>query len=193
MTTSETVKCACCGAAAACVGVYEDPAGAPAPACDGCCGHGNEDGWCVSLDSADGRELVAQLGPVATVADLRPVVAAFAMAMERRLRANAGKGPRAAWRRVAPAWLLARACDEFSELVAELAVGAPGADAAAHAGDRVRDAAGLLRTVAALEGGAVAEPARALGEAADAACMLLMFADAVDALGAPDDAAGAPG
>jgi hypothetical protein len=28
-----------------CFGRYEDE-GPPAPACDRCCGHGNEDGWC---------------------------------------------------------------------------------------------------------------------------------------------------
>jgi hypothetical protein len=26
----------------------------PAPACDECCGHGCEDGWCVHFDDADG-------------------------------------------------------------------------------------------------------------------------------------------
>lgn len=40
--------CANCGKPATCYGAYEDcPAGF---ACDECCGHGNEDGWCVPLN-----------------------------------------------------------------------------------------------------------------------------------------------
>ena len=31
---------------ASCFGVYEDPSQDVGPACDECCGHGNEDGWC---------------------------------------------------------------------------------------------------------------------------------------------------
>jgi hypothetical protein len=47
-----------CGHAATCIGSYE---GSPlAPGCDGCCGHGNEDGWCVSVENErHARELVA--------------------------------------------------------------------------------------------------------------------------------------
>lgn len=37
-----------------------------------------------------------------TLADVRPSVAAFAVAMEAKLRANAAKGGRADWRRAAP-------------------------------------------------------------------------------------------
>ena len=40
-------KCAHCGEKAACVGSY---CGQPIePACNGCCGHGNEDGFCEPL------------------------------------------------------------------------------------------------------------------------------------------------
>ena len=40
-------RCAVCGNRATCRGVYEPPMDrAPAYACDTCCGHGNEDGWC---------------------------------------------------------------------------------------------------------------------------------------------------
>lgn len=42
------IICAVCGAPATCVGAYEG-ATDPEPACDGCCGHGNEDGWCEPL------------------------------------------------------------------------------------------------------------------------------------------------
>ena len=43
--------CAICGEPATCVGVYEDGYEQdPAPACDVCCGHGCEDGWCVDLE-----------------------------------------------------------------------------------------------------------------------------------------------
>ena len=41
------LRCAICAAPAACVGSYE---GAQiAPACNECCGHANEDGWCVPV------------------------------------------------------------------------------------------------------------------------------------------------
>ena len=38
-------RCAICLSPAACVGAYEG-AQEEAPACDTCCGHGNEDGYC---------------------------------------------------------------------------------------------------------------------------------------------------
>ena len=38
--------CAICGKTAACFGAYEDPEATPSYACNSCCGHGNEDGWC---------------------------------------------------------------------------------------------------------------------------------------------------
>lgn len=41
-------RCAICGKPATCLGRYEDP-GEPEYACDDCCGHGNEDGWCNSI------------------------------------------------------------------------------------------------------------------------------------------------
>lgn len=48
-TESWDRKCAHCGKTATCMGAYEseDNLGF---ACDECCGHGNEDGWCVPLD-----------------------------------------------------------------------------------------------------------------------------------------------
>ncbi len=44
--------CAHCGEPATCFGVYEDPSGPVERACDACCGHGNEDGWCESIREA---------------------------------------------------------------------------------------------------------------------------------------------
>lgn len=45
------LKCHICGKPATCVGVYEGRDDQPRlPACDDCCGHGNEDGWCVPLE-----------------------------------------------------------------------------------------------------------------------------------------------
>lgn len=41
--------CAHCDRPPVCIGVYEDSTGQPALACDECCGHGNEDGWCKLL------------------------------------------------------------------------------------------------------------------------------------------------
>jgi len=54
---AEVPKCAICGEVAACMGSYEaDTAFEAAFACSGCCGHGNEDGWCVPVaDAADKR------------------------------------------------------------------------------------------------------------------------------------------
>lgn len=45
-------RCAVCGAPASCFGVYEleTPENRRAFACDECCGHGNEDGWCVPIE-----------------------------------------------------------------------------------------------------------------------------------------------
>lgn len=44
--SEEPARCQMCGKPAACLGVYENPDNDPAYACDECCGHGNEDGWC---------------------------------------------------------------------------------------------------------------------------------------------------
>lgn len=38
--------CEICGEPATCFGAYENPDSLPGYACDRCCGHGNEDGWC---------------------------------------------------------------------------------------------------------------------------------------------------
>jgi hypothetical protein len=45
------VACEWCGKPATCVGRYEDMTEAK-PACDGCCGHGCEDGYCEPIASA---------------------------------------------------------------------------------------------------------------------------------------------
>lgn len=42
-----TPRCHTCGNVATCFGSYEMHS--PAFACDTCCGHGNEDGWCLTL------------------------------------------------------------------------------------------------------------------------------------------------
>ena len=42
------MKCRTCFAPATCIGAYEGST-TPEPACDTCCGHGNEDGWCQPL------------------------------------------------------------------------------------------------------------------------------------------------
>lgn len=38
--------CGYCGKPATCYGVYENPCRPVTRACDDCCGHGREDGWC---------------------------------------------------------------------------------------------------------------------------------------------------
>jgi len=55
MSDQEKPPCAICGKPATCIGVYEDPEGEPEPACDDCCGHGNEDGWCRPIGQHGGR------------------------------------------------------------------------------------------------------------------------------------------
>jgi hypothetical protein len=47
----EQPVCAICGRPAACFGVYEGH-GPIQFACDDCCGHGNEDGWCRAVNHA---------------------------------------------------------------------------------------------------------------------------------------------
>jgi hypothetical protein len=44
--------CWVCGKAATCIGRYEDPSEKPRPACDDCCGHGCEDGFCDKIVEA---------------------------------------------------------------------------------------------------------------------------------------------
>lgn len=46
--------CAVCSKVAACAGRYEDDENPIAFACHDCCGHGNEDGWCIRLEDIDG-------------------------------------------------------------------------------------------------------------------------------------------
>jgi hypothetical protein len=49
LTSGKPLTCSVCLADnATCVGAYEDPRDLRF-ACSGCCGHGNEDGWCVPL------------------------------------------------------------------------------------------------------------------------------------------------
>jgi hypothetical protein len=44
---AENPRCATCGAVATCFGAYDGRA--EAHACDACCGHGGEDGYCVAV------------------------------------------------------------------------------------------------------------------------------------------------
>lgn len=76
--------CATCGAPASCLGAYEGHT-EPSWACDDCCGHGNEDGWCRTLEELP--ELIA--GYRAEIAALREAAAAEREAIVRYLRARA--------------------------------------------------------------------------------------------------------
>jgi hypothetical protein len=58
--------CAHCGKPATCIGEYETCTGDEQPACDDCCGHGNEDGHC--------RPIVAAPAPGGEAADLLALV-----------------------------------------------------------------------------------------------------------------------
>ena len=53
---------------AVCTGIYED--GDEHPACDKCCGHGNEDGWCVGIKPSI-REPLLAAGYLADLATAR--------------------------------------------------------------------------------------------------------------------------
>lgn len=54
--TSGRLLCSCCGVNyATCIGAYETPTPV-LPACDDCCGHGNEDGRCESIAELRGEE-----------------------------------------------------------------------------------------------------------------------------------------
>jgi hypothetical protein len=43
------MRCVHCEEPATCVGEYETCENDPSPACDQCCGHGGEDGWCIPV------------------------------------------------------------------------------------------------------------------------------------------------
>lgn len=60
---SDGPKCQHCGADATCFGEYEahSDAATLGYACDNCCGHGNEDGWCKPVDDVDPRDRVRVL------------------------------------------------------------------------------------------------------------------------------------
>lgn len=45
-------RCHICGKLATCIGEYETCTGIERPACDDCCGHGNEDGHCQRIAKA---------------------------------------------------------------------------------------------------------------------------------------------
>lgn len=50
------MKCAHCEMnEATCVGSYEGHEPEGTPACDECCGHGNEDGHCKMIEDAEGE------------------------------------------------------------------------------------------------------------------------------------------
>lgn len=51
MTKLSDMRCAICSGPAACVGRYD--ADTYDPACDACCGHGNEDGHCIRCTTED--------------------------------------------------------------------------------------------------------------------------------------------
>lgn len=72
MKVSEML-CAICGGAATCVGRYDTDIADPA--CDVCCGHGNEDGHCIRCTEEDpciacGREDGSPCEAVALLLDV---------------------------------------------------------------------------------------------------------------------------
>ena len=72
---SNEVKCTNCGLPATCVGQYESME-TEEPACDNCCGHACEDGYCVPVQEwALKPKITAQVALHAQVAELRAEVA----------------------------------------------------------------------------------------------------------------------
>jgi len=55
------LPCAICGKPATCLGAYEDERRLGL-ACDGCCGHGCEDGWCKSLRDMSIGDVLTHIG-----------------------------------------------------------------------------------------------------------------------------------
>lgn len=53
-SVTQVLRCVC-GAPATCIGSYEGNGDADI-GCDTCCGHGNEDGWCVRVVPAEPDE-----------------------------------------------------------------------------------------------------------------------------------------
>ena len=55
-TLRTLAACAHCGARPICIGIYEHSDNPLASACDDCCAHGNEDGWCDEIYPAPGPD-----------------------------------------------------------------------------------------------------------------------------------------
>ena len=73
--------CADCGKPAACYGTYEGRSGF---ACDECCGHGCEDGYCFALPDGYARLLEAETSEAAKKCDERNICSAARIAYEQR-------------------------------------------------------------------------------------------------------------
>ncbi len=87
---TEQPTCAVCAKLPACIGAYEGHSPI-AFACDECCGHGNEDGWCVPLAKAaeawerDQQILVLRLNETGEEADrLRLALSALLARIDER-------------------------------------------------------------------------------------------------------------
>jgi len=81
-------QCQQCGRAdAVCVGRYD--AEHMAFACDGCCAHGNEDGFCVMLQTSDNAQLEGELdiahGVIADLENENDLLTARVAALESQL------------------------------------------------------------------------------------------------------------
>lgn len=82
------VRCDDCGKPATCIGSYEGQK-ETFPCCDACCGHGNEDGWCVLLSDLDAESVLefSPPGPVVLLPHQRTT--ALAAIISSRLRMDA--------------------------------------------------------------------------------------------------------
>ncbi len=65
--------CAVCGQPAACLGLYEDET-QEAFACNACCGHGNEDGYCVPVEDLPVATWVATPEKAEAAQAVEPVI-----------------------------------------------------------------------------------------------------------------------
>lgn len=68
--------CSHCGGPATCMGAYEDERNIGF-GCDNCCGHGNEDGWCVPVEEAGEKPIALRIVGIEAEARADKAEAAF--------------------------------------------------------------------------------------------------------------------
>lgn len=91
--------CRHCETRATCVGEYERTDHDIGFACDECCGHGNEDGWCIPICDADGWMSTVSRAAATLRDELDKAEARTAEAIAAWLATRAAEGRSPAWLR----------------------------------------------------------------------------------------------